>query len=223
MADEAVLTRTLPVKVYTGEPVSAPGTIVFGNSPGIYGTGGRADVPGIYLMDGETGHVSGPIISIGGELDLVGLGGSVCDAERVIFIGSSQYPRYTFRLYQMDHSGAGLRSLVERSDGLIQDPDLSTTGDIAFIDDTRWNRNKDELAIHTYLGETVYASGARVDALFNGFNPSWSPDGSRIALGSNPISLDGQPEWRLSIFRVDGHGTGCGKVGHQPSRVPFPQ
>ncbi|MFC1662368.1 TolB family protein, partial [Gemmatimonadota bacterium] len=106
---------------------------------------------------------------------------------------------------QMDHSGSGLTKLVDAV-GIVQQPDINTAGDIALIDDTRWDFARDELAI--YSGGTLrYASGSSVDTTFNGFRPSWSPDGTRIALGDNHVSVDGKGARRLSVFIIGGSGT----------------
>jgi Tol biopolymer transport system component len=129
-------------------------------------------------------------------------------------------PQANGGLWQVNHDGTGLLELVDQV-GLVQQPDISVHGDIAFVDDTRWDKLKDELAIYTISGKFVHASGPSVDTLFNGFRPSWSPDGSRIALGANYVTVNGEGKRRVSIFHVGPEGTDIYRETDSPPEFPY--
>jgi hypothetical protein len=211
------VSQELPVKIYTGEPVSEPGKIVFENGPDFEGGGARSAMRAIYFMDGETGHVSGPILEEGDPLFHIG-GSLTCDNERVVFTAVDD-PAKRSDLWQMDHSGSRLRELVSAV-GIVQDPDISSSGNIAVVDDTRWNFAKDELAIYWADASYLHASGATVDTTFNGFHPAWSPSGGRIALGNNEVSEDGEEKRRVSIYTI--HPSSRSVVRETVRPPPFP-
>jgi len=223
----ATLAHTLPVKIYTGEPVSEPGKILVFNSETSSGWEGRSESGrnGIYFMDGETGHVSGPVLESGfggwdPEPNRFSSSGA-CDSDRVVFRYITEPDVMPdFGLWQINHDGIGLRELVAH-EGSVQHPDINVRGDIAFIDDTRWNRQKDELAIYTHEGNLIYASGSTVNTRFNGFHPSWSPDGTRIALGANYITPGSQTDRRVAIFHVDVDGGNIYREADGPPKFPF--
>jgi len=223
----ATLAHTLPVKIYTGEPVSEPGKILVFNSETSSGWEGRSESGrnGIYFMDGETGHVSGPVLESGfggwdPEPNRFSNSGA-CDSDRVVFRYITEPDVMPdFGLWQINHDGIGLRELVAH-EGSVQHPDINVRGDIAFIDDTRWNRQKDELAIYTQAGNLIYASGSTVNTRFNGFHPSWSPDGTRIALGDNYITPGSHTDRRVAIFHVDVDGGNIYREADGPPKFPF--
>lgn len=196
---DTTLTASLPVTVYTGAPVSEPGKIVFTNRPYFAtGEGGRSDRSGIYFMDGETGHVSGPVVADGDGVYWIGSTSLACDDSRIVFAGNRTGETPDYDLWQINHDGTGLEELVD-AQGLLQDADINVFGDVALIDDTRWSGDLDEIAFYSATGSFTHASGATTDTLYVGFEPSWSPEGDRLALGATRV---GKSTSKVSIFQV---------------------
>lgn len=225
-APGATLTRTLALRVYQGDPVSEAGIIAFHNGSPL-GEGGRPGGKGIYFMDGETGHVMGPILTDEEGAYGTSSSGITCDARRVVFQAHVPPSPDTgdlspyFSLWEMDHAGTGLVQLIETRDGLVQHPSISTGGNIAYIDDTRWNRARDELVLYTSWGSVIFAAGATVDTTYNGFHPTWSPDGGKIALGDTDVTVNGKGVNRISIFSVAGHGYRVIPIESSPPEFPY--
>lgn len=201
------LTLSLPVKVYTGEPVSEPGKIAFFNGPNRNNGVRRGPSTSLYFMDGETGHVTGPIVEGDDSADsslYIGMDGA-CDSERVIFTATVPGESTKYDLWQVNHDGSDLKVLVDAV-GIVQNPDINAYGDVAFVDDTRWDFARDELAVYRFSGGSyMYASGSAVDAQTVGFHPSWSPSGARIALGNTDVLVDGTVVPRVSIYNAVGN------------------
>ena len=213
------------MKIYTGEPVSEPGKILLFNSPDIYGNGGRSPSGGlgIYFMDGETGHVSGPVL----ESQTQGLGRfadyGACDVDRIV-LAYADNPSSTQKtdLWQVYYDGTGLTKLADAV-GIIREPDINVRGEIVMTDDTRWDFAFDELAFFSSRWGFTHASGPAVDTNFIGLRPSWSPDGNRVALGATRAMVNGESAFRVSLYRVNSTSGEAGRVVRETSSPPeFP-
>lgn len=104
-----------------------------------------------------------------------------------------------------DLGGGSLGKELTDTEGISWKAEWSPTGEwIAYVDDTRVEGNSaDELALVRPDGsEVVYPSGEAPKEKYFGFHPTWSPDGTTIALGNARFEdEDGSLLKRIAIIR----------------------
>jgi hypothetical protein len=186
---------TKRVDVRRGEAFAEPGTIA------LYRRFGYAEQPTVYLLDGESGILSEPLLQ-GSEAssDLS------CSSTELVYTTSEQNP-VTLEWHSVVDAigldGSNKRRIIQR-DGDVFSPNIHGNTVVA-VDNSRLGFEGTELALlNLDTDEYKYLSGATPSKSYAGNHPAINPSGSLIALGAVHVTLNDTLTFRIVMYGLNG-------------------